>query len=101
MLSLEVFTKLDIGMQCYTFQLEEYSQDLCAKPLLLENTNIAQSIMEVVLAGIDDADVYTDDVGVSPKLGNTISSYSATYYAACMRMASLFIHLIQMGHQGN
>ncbi|KAL7482971.1 LOW QUALITY PROTEIN: hypothetical protein ACHAW6_008617 [Cyclotella cf. meneghiniana] len=45
---------------------------------------IAHSIMESVLAGIDDADVYIDDVGASPKLGITISIYLMTYYAALL-----------------
>ncbi len=53
---------------------------------------IAQSIMESVLAGIDDADVYIDDVGASPKLGNTILSYLVTYYADYVKMVSPLIH---------
>ena len=63
-------------MQYYTFELDEYSQDLCIKmtpfgkykylrlPMGLKcSPDIAQSIMESVLAGIDDADVYIDVIG--------------------------------------
>ena len=70
------FTKLDISMQYYTFKLDEYSQDLCTiitlfrkykyLRLLMElkcSPDIVQSIMESVLAGINHADIYIDDVG--------------------------------------
>ncbi|KAL7476010.1 hypothetical protein ACHAW6_001897 [Cyclotella cf. meneghiniana] len=68
-------TELDVSMQYYTFKLDEYSQDLYTiitpfgkfKYLIIPmglkcSSDIAQSIMETVLASIDDADVYIDDV---------------------------------------
>jgi hypothetical protein len=73
---VQVFTKLDISMQYYMFELDEEIQFLCTivtpfgkykylrLPLGLKcSPDIALAVMENVLSGIEDADVYIDDVG--------------------------------------
>ena len=68
-------TKMDISMQYYTFVLDEASKDLCtiAAPFGLyrynclpmeisQSSDIAQEIMEQLLCGINDLEVYIDNI---------------------------------------
>ena len=73
----EFLTKLDISMMFYTFALNEEAQKMCTivtpfgpfkcnkVPIGLVNSPaFAQARMEEVLRGIDDTEVYIDDIGV-------------------------------------
>jgi len=74
------FTKLDASMQCYTFELDEESSELCTittpfgnyrylrMPMgCCQSSDVSQQIMESLMNNLEATEVYIDDCDVFHK----------------------------------
>ena len=104
----QFFSKLDISMQYYTFELDEASKNLCVictpfgnywyncLPMgVKQSPDIAQEIMESLFCDLPETDVYIDDVGV---FSNSWKEHlqSLTKVLAVLQQANFTVNPSQM-----
>eukprot|EP00804_Cyclotella_cryptica_P022338 CCRYP_015614-RB/>CCRYP_015614-RB protein AED:0.38 eAED:0.38 QI:0/0/0/1/0/0/2/0/175 len=102
----QLFTKLEISMQYYSLKLNAESQDLCTiitpfgkykysrLPMGLKcSPAISQAAMKNILTGIEDADVYTDNVGAFSLTWEHHLDLLLTIYEDFVKMGSPLTHL--------
>lgn len=90
------FTKIDLSMQYYAFELDEESSDLCVivtpfgkykykrLPMgICLSTDIAQEIMETVLQDIEGVEIYLEDIGI---FSNSWESHLQTIQTVLTRL---------------
>lgn len=93
------FTKLDIGMQCYTFELDDSSEELCTistpfgnyrynrAPMGVKQTpDFAQQIMEQTLRGMREIEVCIDDVAVFGAVNGSFTDHMVVLEKVLQRL---------------